>query len=88
MQGIHIVLDEYGDLQISGTIRNKATRTIYSVDLSLGIYDEAGAALGQTYVSVNPYQIAPGESGDFTTTYYGVYEQAQVSVVNATWYLE
>lgn len=88
VKGIHVTLDEYGDLQISGTISNKATRTIYSVDLSLGIYDESGNDLGQAYVGVNPYRIAPGESGDFTTTYYGVYEQAQVSVVNATWYLE
>lgn len=88
VKGINVTLDEYGDLQISGTIRNKATRTIYSIDLSLGIYDESGANLGETYASVNPYRIAPGESGEFTATYYGVYEQAQVSVVNATWYLE
>lgn len=88
VKGINVTLDEYGDLQISGTISNKATRTIYSIDLSLGIYNESGAYLGQTEASVDPYRIAPGESGEFTATYYGVYEQAQVSVVNATWYLE
>ncbi|GGF90140.1 hypothetical protein GCM10010912_39140 [Paenibacillus albidus] len=86
--GIQVILDEYGDLEIRGTVNNKATRPIYSIDVSLGIYNESGSYLGETYASVYPYRLEPGESGEFTVSYYGVYEEAQASVVNVTWYLE
>ncbi|QWU17016.1 FxLYD domain-containing protein [Paenibacillus sophorae] len=88
VSGLHVVLDDYGDLQISGTVTNKATRPIYSVSINLDIYDSSGSYLGNTYAGVSPYHLEPGETGDFTTWYYGVYSQAQASVVNATWYLE
>ncbi|AJS59476.1 FxLYD domain-containing protein [Paenibacillus sp. IHBB 10380] len=85
---IKVILDDYGDLQISGTVNNTATRPIYSINLNLAIYDAAGSYLGETYASVFPYRLEFGEFGEFTTAYYGVYEHAQVSVVNVTWYLE
>lgn len=86
--GLQAVLDEYGDLMISGTATNKATRAIYSISVNLSIYDSSGAYLGETYADVSPFRLEPGESGSFSTYYYGVYEQATVSVANATWYLE
>lgn len=88
VSGLQVVLDDYGDLQISGTVTNKATRPIDSVSISLDIYDLSGAYLGNTYASVSPYRLEPGESGDFSASYYGVYSKAKVSVANATWYLE
>lgn len=85
---ISVFLDDYGDLEISGTVSNTATRPIYSINLNLAVYDAVGSYLGETYASVSPYRLESGENGGFTASYYGVYEQAQVSVVNATWYLE
>lgn len=86
--GLQAVLDEYGDLMISGTATNKATRAIYSISVNLSIYDSSGAYLGEAYADVSPFRLEPGESGSFSTYYYGVYDQATVSVANATWYLE
>ncbi|MGF7045847.1 tetratricopeptide (TPR) repeat protein [Paenibacillus sp. DS2015] len=86
---LEVVLDEYGDLEISGTVSNTATRPINSVDLNIEIYDAAGSYIGETTATVYPYRLESGESGEFSATYYGVYEEeARVNVVDATWYLE
>ncbi|NUU78112.1 FxLYD domain-containing protein [Paenibacillus xylanilyticus] len=85
---VDAALDNYGDLYISGSIVNNATRPISSVTIMVDIYGTDGTYLGQTYVDVYPSWLEVGEEGFFETYYYGVYEEAQVSVVNATWYLE
>jgi len=89
VSGVTAVLDDYGDLTISGTVTNTATRPIYSVSVYLNIYSSSsGAFIGDAYANVSPFRLEPGESGSFSTSYYGVYEQAEVSVDNASWYLE
>lgn len=89
VSGVTAVLDDYGDLTISGTVTNTATRPIYSVSVYLTIYSSSsGAYIGDAYANVSPFRLEPGESGSFSTSYYGVYEQAEVSVDNASWYLE
>lgn len=89
VSGVTAVLDDYGDLTISGTVTNTATRPIYSVSVYLHVYNSSsGAYIGDAYASVSPFRLEPGESGSFSTSYYGVYEQAEVSVDNASWYLE
>ncbi|SEB28234.1 MULTISPECIES: FxLYD domain-containing protein [unclassified Paenibacillus] len=85
---VEATLDMYGDLYISGSIVNNATRPISSVTVMLDIYSSDGAYLGQTYADVYPSWLDVGDQGFFETYYYGVYEEAEVSVVNATWYLE
>lgn len=86
---LQVVLDEYGDLLITGTVKNTATRPIYSISLNLEIYSSAyGDYIGGTYADVSPYKLNPGESGSFSTSYYGVYQQVEVSAANASWYLE
>lgn len=89
VSGVTAVLDDYGDLTISGTVTNTATRPIYSVSVYLHVYSSSsGAYIGDAYANVSPFRLEPGESGSFSTSYYGVYEQAEVSVDNASWYLE
>ncbi|WP_440116424.1 FxLYD domain-containing protein [Paenibacillus sp. QZ-Y1] len=85
---VEATLDMYGDLYISGSIVNNATRPISSVTVVVDIYGTDGTYLGQTYVDVYPSWLEVGEEGFFETYYYGVYQEAEVSVVNATWYLE
>ncbi|MGC5776439.1 FxLYD domain-containing protein [Paenibacillus pabuli] len=85
---VEATLDMYGDLYISGSIVNNATRPISSVTVMVDIYGTDGTYLGQTYVDVYPSWLDVGEEGFFETYYYGVYQEAEVSVVNATWYLE
>lgn len=85
---VDAALDMYGDLYISGSMVNNATRPISSVTIMVDIYGTDGSFLGQTYVDVYPSWLDVGEEGFFETYYYGVYQEAEVSVVNATWYLE
>ncbi|MEK4664686.1 FxLYD domain-containing protein [Priestia sp. FSL H7-0729] len=85
---VEAALDMYGDLYISGSIINNATRPISSVTVMVDIYGTDGTYLGQTHVDVYPSWLEVGEEGFFETYYYGVYQEAEVSVVNATWYLE
>lgn len=85
---VDAALDMYGDLYISGSMVNNATRPISSVTIMVDIYGTDGSYLGQTYVDVYPSWLDVGEEGFFETYYYGVYQEAEVSVVNATWYLE
>ncbi|MDN4605043.1 FxLYD domain-containing protein [Paenibacillus sp. F6_3S_P_1C] len=85
---VDATLDMYGDLYISGSLINNATRPISSVTVMVDIYGTDGSYLGQTYVDVYPSWLDVGEEGFFETYYYGVYQEAEVSIVNATWYLE
>ena len=85
---VDATLDMYGDLYISGSLINNATRPISSITVLIDIYNIEGIYLGQTYADVYPSWLDVGEEGFFETYYYGVYEEAEISVVNATWYLE
>lgn len=85
---VDATLDMYGDLYISGSLVNNATRPISSITVLIDIYNIDGIYLGQTYADVYPSWLDVGEEGFFETYYYGVYEEAEISVVNATWYLE
>ncbi|MBU8906526.1 FxLYD domain-containing protein [Desertibacillus haloalkaliphilus] len=81
-------LDEWGDLYFHGEIKNTATKPIYSVELYASVYDHEGIYLGGSLVSVYPYYIEPGEVGYFSGTFYGVYENMEISIEDATWYLD
>lgn len=81
-------LDEYGDLYISGSVFNQGTRPISSVALIVSINSSNGDYIGETDVYVYPAILDVGEEGYFETYYYGVYEAANVTVTNASWYVE
>lgn len=81
-------LDEYGDLYISGAVFNQGTRPISSVALIVSINASNGDYIGETDVYVYPAILDVGEEGYFETYYYGVYEAANVTVTNASWYVE
>lgn len=86
---LKVMLDDYGDLSITGIVTNTATRPIYSVNIDLDIFSSfSGGYIGNAYADVSPFRLEPGESGQFSTSYYGVYEQAEISVTNVSWYLE
>ncbi|PZT56271.1 hypothetical protein [Paenibacillus silvae] len=81
-------LDEYGDLYISGSIVNQGTRPISSVALIVNINASNGDYIGETDAYVYPTILDVGEEGYFETYYYGVYEATNVTVTNASWYVE
>lgn len=81
-------LDEYGDLHISGSVFNQGTRPISSVALIVSINASNGDYIGETDVYVYPAILDVGAEGYFETSYYGVYEAANVTVTNASWYVE
>lgn len=81
-------LDDYGDLHIRGSIVNQGTRPISSVSLIINVNSSTGDYIGETDAYVYPDIMDVGEEGYFETSYYGVYEAAEVTVTNAAWYVE
>jgi hypothetical protein len=83
------LLDEFGDLTITGYLKNKATRPIYSVSIEYSVLDKEGNRLGGGTASVVPNYIEPGEEMTFTAVLYGVYnDETEIVVDHATWYLD
>lgn len=85
---IKSVLDEYGDLKITGTLKNVATRPIYDVELLIDIYDLEGNYIDEVSAYIDPYYLEPGATGNFLTTYSSAYTEAEVSATNASWYVD
>lgn len=86
--GINGVLDEYGDLKITGKIKNVATRPIYDVELTIDIYDLEGKYMNQVNAYVDPYYLDTNAVGSFTATYNSAYAEASVTASHATWFLD
>lgn len=87
VSGFSVEVDEYGDLFLSGNVKNMATTSISSITIYYSIYDENGQYIDSGSTSVYPYYLAPGENGSFDDLYYGVYQNVNVEIDNITWYL-
>lgn len=86
---IDSTLDEFGDLNIAGELKNAATRPIYSITVKFIVYDAEGNEVGSGTAVASPDYVEPGEKITFTSTVYGVYvENTTVVVDHATWYLD
>nr|WP_276569409.1 FxLYD domain-containing protein [Cytobacillus firmus] len=85
--GLTAEVDEYGDLYVTGEVKNTATTAISSVTIYYSIYDENNGYIDEGVAIVYPYYLEPGESGAFDDMYYGVYQNATVTIDNITWYL-
>jgi len=86
---IESTLDEFGDLSITGELKNAATRPIYSISVKFIVYDAEGKELGKGTAEATPDYVDPGQKITFTSTVYGVYvENTTVVVDHATWYLD
>lgn len=81
------VVDEFGDLYVSGVVTNVATQSISSINIYYSIYDENYIYIGEGYASVYPYSLNPGEQGSFEDLYFGVYQDVNIEINNITWYL-
>ncbi|REK74913.1 FxLYD domain-containing protein [Paenibacillus paeoniae] len=82
-------LDEFGDLTIEGTLKNIATRAIYSVAVEVIVQSKDGDVLSRGKATVTPEYIESGELMTFTTTVYGIYsEDTNIVVDKAEWYLD
>ncbi|MFV8829435.1 zinc-ribbon domain-containing protein [Alkalihalobacterium sp. APHAB7] len=82
---IDIELDEFGDVYLFGDVINNGTTTIYSIDIHYSIFDEDEELVTETVTSVYPYELAPGETGRFSHSYYGIFEELSVTVESITW---
>ncbi|MCT2537911.1 FxLYD domain-containing protein [Aquibacillus koreensis] len=81
-------IDEYGDFYFSGEIKNVATTEINEVTIYYTIYDAEGAYITDSFTSVYPYYIGPGETGTFEDFMYHVSEDATIEIDDITWYLD
>jgi hypothetical protein len=82
-----VEVDEYGDLYLSGTVKNVATKDLTGITVYYTIYDENDEPIDTADASVYPYELSPGAVGSFEDTYYGVYQNVSVEIDNITWYL-
>jgi cell division protein FtsL len=85
--GLTAEVDEYGDLYVTGEVKNTATAAISSVTIYYSVYDANNSYITEGSATVYPYYLEPGESGSFDDIYYGIYQDATVTVDNITWYL-
>ncbi|MFC7680484.1 FxLYD domain-containing protein [Paenibacillus sp. GCM10028914] len=85
---VYTVLDDYGDLRVTGQVKNVATKPISSVQIELSIYSLDGYLLGNGTIDVSPYVLERGESGEFSSVLYGAYTEGKAVVDNITWYVE
>lgn len=81
-------LNEYGDIEIYGEVKNVATKPIYSITVYYSGYDAAGNYLFSSSASVEPYDLEPGATGSYSAYEYDWYEEVTVQIDNITWYLE
>ena len=84
---ISATVNQYGDLYVSGKVKNVATTNIRSITIYYSIYDENHTYLRNGYTSVYPYELQPGASGAFEDIYYGVQQNVNIEIDNITWYL-
>lgn len=87
VESLEASLDEYGDLQISGEVKNTATVPISAIELYYTIYNSEGVEIGQDMTYVDPYYLEPGEVGTFYGLYFSVYEDVTVQITKAMWHL-
>ena len=88
MENLDVYIDEYGDLNITGDVKNTATVPISSITLYYTMYDSSGNTIGSDSMYVDSYYLEPGEVSSFSDTQYGVNEEVTVEIDNATWYLQ
>lgn len=88
VENLDVYVDEYGDLNITGEVKNTATVPISSITLYYTVYDLSGNTVGSDYMFVDSYYLEPGEVGSFSDTHYGVNQEVTVEIDNANWYLQ
>ncbi|MFC0469149.1 zinc-ribbon domain-containing protein [Halalkalibacter kiskunsagensis] len=81
-------VDEFGDLFLYGKVTNVATKDISQITIYYTVYDLDGVYLYDSWTSVYPYSLRPGEQGSFDDVVYYLYEDVNVEIDNITWYLE
>ncbi|QOR67860.1 zinc-ribbon domain-containing protein [Cytobacillus suaedae] len=81
-------VDEFGDLYITGEVKNLATTSIYGITIFYKIYDGMGNLYDEGSRTVYPYTLNPGENGFFEDIHYGINKDVSVEVDNISWYLE
>ncbi|MEN2467324.1 zinc ribbon domain-containing protein [Ornithinibacillus sp. JPR2-1] len=82
------VLEENGDITISGTLISTATVPIYSLTVYLAIFDEEGNFLFEDVLFVEPYELNPGDEGIFEGVLEDVNQEAYIEITNITWYFD
>jgi len=83
----NIILDEYGDCNISGNVKNIATKPISSIQIYFTIYDINNNELGTDYAFISPDYLEISGTGDFESVAYGMPDAHHIKVTNTTWYI-
>lgn len=88
VESLDVYIDEFGDLHVSGTVKNTASVPISSIELYYSVYDSEGIEIGSDMMYTDPYVLKPGEVGTFNELYSSVYEEITVEITKAVWKLK
>ncbi|MGN1387158.1 MAG: zinc-ribbon domain-containing protein [Bacillus sp. (in: firmicutes)] len=88
IESVDAYIDEYGDLHVSGKVKNTATVPISSIELSYIILSTEGEKIITDMTYVEPFILKPGEVGTFYELHSGVYEKGTVEITGAVWKLD
>jgi len=88
LSNLDVQLNEYGDIEIYGEVKNVATKPIYSITVYYSGYDASGNYLFSSSTSVEPYDLAIGATGSYSAYEYDWYEEVTIQIDNITWYLD
>lgn len=81
--------DEFGNLTINGSLKSKATRAIYDVEITYAVRDVSGEVLATGTTSAMPDYIEPGEETAFAVAVPGAFDPyVVVTVEHTAWKLE
>lgn len=81
--------DEYGNLTINGSLKSKATRSIYNVQIAYSVRGESGELLATGTSNAVPDYVEPGEEMAFNALVPGVYDSyVVVEVKDIEWDLD
>lgn len=80
-------INDTGDFEVFGEVRNVATRQISSIRMYYDIVDSTGTAVysGMTYVY--PYLLDIGEAGSFVDTQYNTGDMSSARITGVEWIL-
>ena len=88
VESLDVYIDEFGDLHVSGTVKNTASVPIFSIELYYSVYDSEGIEIGSDRMYADPYDLKPGAVGTFNELYSSVYEEITVEITKAVWKLK
>jgi len=81
-------VDKYGDLYISGVVKNISDEVMSSIRLEYSIIDDEGKEIKNSIMYASQLRLEPGETSDFADYQYGINQDVTVTIKKVIWKAE